>query len=72
MSGGKDAPLTLPSSAYYVGYWCDFDSILISFFFCFFLQSIKFDIDPLRVSIDPFVVLQKYIAGKWEMSCYRR
>jgi len=38
----------------------------------FFLQSIKFDIDPLRVSIDPFVVLQEYIAGKWEMPCYRR
>jgi len=42
------------------------------FFFFFFLQSIKFDIDPLRVSIDPFVVLQEYIAGKWEMPCYRR
>ena len=48
-------------------------SILISLilFFCF-LESIKFDIDPLRVSIDPFVVLQEYIAGKWEMPCYRR
>ena len=52
----------------------DTGAILIPFSFVFFLQSIKFDIDPLRVSIqvDPFVLLQEYIAGKWEMPCYRR
>jgi len=55
----------------------DTGAILIPFsfrFLFFILQSIKFDIDPLRVSIqvDPFVLLQEYIAGKWEMPCYRR
>ena len=39
MSGGSSAPLTLPSEANYIGFWCDFDSILISFNF-FFFESI--------------------------------
>ena len=38
MSGGSSAPLTLPSEANYIGFWCYFDSILISFNFFFLNQ----------------------------------
>ena len=53
MSSSEGAPLTLPSQQNYVGLWCDFDCILISFNFFFF------------VNIEHCcVMLQEYTAGQ--------